>query len=345
MNKKTITTIYIAIMLSMVMISSSILADENKTYTDPEGDVYVLDEESYESIEDFSDLKTTDTHPELDIKRIEYTKEDGSKEATIEFEVYGDIEDKGLDEDAIASGEMPLEYTVISYGLTINTSEQIYTITYSNEQCQLSKGGDAGLGSVDPLLSGFGAGNTINITDYVKDGGKLTINFDLDDEEETIVEISVITQYMSLDLTNIDFESETGDYGLEYYIDMYPNMLEVEIDGPSKAKVANKASFTASVSEGNAPYEYEWDFDEDGETDSTSASADYTYSETGNYTVTLTVTDSEGNVGEQYLPVQVLSANAVIDGEDGGGGMLVFFAIVILVIIIGIAAVFYVLKR
>jgi len=345
MRKNTIIVISIAMMLSIIM-SASVIADENRTYQDPEADVYVLDEESLELIEDFSDLKTTDSHPEVDIKKITYTKNDDTTKATIELEVYGDIEDKGVDTDSLDSLMGLTEFTIISYSVIINTTEQLYTISYSNNLCQLLKG-NSGLGSLDPLTSGLSGDAGINITDYVKDGGKLTINFNLDDEDETLSEITAQTQYYSFDLSNIDLtgDSTEGDLGFEIYADMYPNYIEVEISGPSKAKVANKASFTSSVSEGNSPYEYQWDFNNDGEVDSTSANPSYTYTEIGNYTIVLSVEDSIGNIGEEYFSIQVLSADANINGEDGGSGVLVFFAIVILVIIVGIAAVFYVLKR
>ena len=102
-------------------------ADEQEIFTDPQGDVLTFD---LTNIED--NLNKTDEKPNIDIKKLTYTHNDGSADATIILEVYGEIEDKGnLDDiDSLNS--------VVLYSISIETSNGVYDFSYVNKQCQFN---------------------------------------------------------------------------------------------------------------------------------------------------------------------------------------------------------------
>ena len=120
---------------------SVVAADEEESIEDPFGDVFVFDYAS----EDLEDLLTTDEKPNIDIKEITYAKNNGSTEVTLTLEVYGNIENKGsLDSEDYSS------LNLVSYGLSLSTSQDMYEINYINQTCQLS----------------YSDYTTVNITDF-----------------------------------------------------------------------------------------------------------------------------------------------------------------------------------
>ncbi|MCK5258916.1 MAG: hypothetical protein KAJ69_05290, partial [Thermoplasmatales archaeon] len=157
----------LAISISCLLIGSMysvVAADEEKNIVDPFGDVFVFDYVS----EDLEDLVTTDEKPNIDIKKITYAKDNGNKEVTLIIEVYGNIEDKGsLDSEDLSS------LNLVSYGLSLYTSQDTYEINYINQTCQLS----------------YSNYTIVNITDFSVAGGTLTIQFDLLNADETYDEM------------------------------------------------------------------------------------------------------------------------------------------------------------
>jgi hypothetical protein len=346
MTKKIMILGIVMSCLLLFSAAPTISADELETLNDPVGDVYVLDEESLTTVEDFSDLETTSDKPNLDIKSIVYSKEDGVKEVTVTFEVYGEIEDSGINYDLLDVDDVDdLDYSslldpIVSYMVSINTSEQAYTITYNNEICKITRGDAFGL---DIFGTDLGTGGE-NCT-YEKDGSTLTFTFDLDDADETFVQMTAQSMYYDLG----SLFSSDEDESIEIYIDMAPNPLKVSADGPSKGKVGDAVKFSASTDEGTSPYRWEWDFDDDYEIDSTEQNPSYTYSQDGTYYPSVSVTDAEGRSGIRSLTIEILSgsSNGGNSGNNGGSGngLMVFISLILVVVIAGAAVLFYVLKR
>jgi len=324
-------------------VSPVLAADELETLNDDEGDVYVLNEESLDA-ESFSDMGITSDKPNLDIKSVVYSKEDGVKEVTVTFEVYGDIEDSGINYDLVDADDVnesdfsAMLDPIISYLVSINTSGQVYTITYNNEICEISRGGAYG---VDLFGTYFG-GDAENCT-YEKDGPILTFTFDLDDADETFVQMSA--QSMCYDISSL-FLSDENSASIEIHIDMAPNPLTVTANGPTKGKTGKTLEFTGSASDGTYPYEYEWDFDEDGVIDSTEQNPTHSYSEDGVYSVTLTVSGIDGSVGADSFEIEISKdGGSGGDNDNSNNGLLIFIALILVVVIAGSAVLFYVLKR
>jgi hypothetical protein len=306
----------IAGILFVGTLSSVVADDEEYILEDDEGDVFVIDMTS-------EDLETTDEKPNIDIKQITYSKTDGSTDATLILEVYGTIEDRGgLDE------EIELLNSVM-YTITLYTSEDTYSFTYINNVCQLT------------YTSGSYDNPPINITDYTKSDGVLTIPFDLTKSSETYVDLEAYTADFSFDLS--------GEGGM--YSDVAPDeeYIEATIEGPSNGDIGEELDFKGEAFDlyGTGTYSYHWNFD-DGST-SNMQNATHAYSAEGEYEITLTVTDEDYNEAEATHTVTISSGEPTNggneNGNDGSAGLLLFVAIIIIIALVGIAAVVYIIRR
>ena len=285
-------------------------ADEEKIIVDPEGDVYVFD---YEGLED---LVTTDEKPNIDIKKITYTKEDGSKEVTLIIEVYGEIENKGdLESEDVSS------LNLISYGLSLSTSQDSYEINYINQTCQLS-------------YSNF---TVVNITDFSVDGGILTIHFDLINANETYEEIIANT---------IELVFSGDEIG--YYMDTAPDeLISVDAGGPYTGEAGENIDFSGYAYLGMPPYTYEWNFG-DGET-STEKNPTHSYETAGNYTLTLIVTDSAGSTANDTTTVSITGGETPNGGDNNqdepDDGLILFVAVIAIIAIMGVIVIIFIVRR
>ena len=298
-------------------LSSVVADDEEYILEDDQDDVLAMDITN-------EDWNTTDEKPNIDIKQLTYTKTDGSTDATVILEVYGAIEDRGsLDENDIDA-----MFNSVTYVVTIETSEESYQLTYVNQICQLTYGSSY---------------DTVNVTDFTKSGGTLTIHFDLMASSETYVSLSCETLEFDYDLL-----SESGGI----YADMAPNEegLMVDIYGPESGEVGEELEFEADAYDfygTGGTYTYQWDFD-DGST-STLQNPTHSYSAEGEYEITLTVTDEDDNEAEDTLTVTISSGGSTNggneNGDDGSAGLLLFVAIIIIIALVGIAAVVYIIRR
>ncbi len=289
---------------------SVVAADEEESIEDPEGDVFVFDYAS----EDLEDLVTTNEKPNIDIKEVTYAKNDGSAEVTLTLEVYGNIEDKGsLDSEDFDS------LNLVSYGLSLSTSQDTYEVNYINQTCQLS----------------YSNYTVVNITDFSIDGGTLTIQFDLLNADETYDEMIANT-------VELVFSGE--DIG--YYMDIAPDEpMSVDAGGPYEGEAGDDIEFSGIAYLGVPPYTYEWDFGDD-ET-ATGKNPVHSYEAAGNYTVTLTVTDDAGSTANDTTLVPITKGDTPPSngGNGADSGLLLFVAVIAIIAIIGIIVIIFIVRR
>jgi PKD repeat protein len=293
--------------------NSAIAIDEEQILTDPEGDVLAID---LSSMDEFT---TTDEKPNIDIKKLTYIHEDGSNDATLIFEVFGEIEDKGSLEDVDSLN------SVVLYAIELETNMGNYAFSYVNQQCQM---------------------NYENISDWSVEGGVLTIHFSLDNSDEIYEEIYV--NAMDMDLDSL---SSGG-----WYFDTYPNELLIEVDhgGPYNGKSGEEIQFTGdayNIYGTSDTFSYKWDFG-DGKT-STKQNPKYTYNSAGKYTVTLTVEDNTGNFANGSTTATITEKDNNDNGNNGNttnqnesdSGLMLFFSIIFIIIIIGVVVIIFIMRR
>jgi hypothetical protein len=319
--------ILISAIFFLIFIFSStnfaIAENENITISDPKGDVLV-----YDLLDVDYNFTTTDEVPNIDIKELEYIHNEGSKKATIILQVYGKIEDRGnLDESNI--GDV---FDTVAYAVSLTTSRNSYLINYVNQTCAITE-------------SEF---DTKNITDWSVNNDKLTINIDLEDSDETYVDISAETTDI-----DIDFSFESGGF----YFDTIPNILIVEIEEETNIEeVGNSIQFNADAQDqygASDDFTYIWDFG-DGSPISNLKNPIHTYSSVGNYTVTLTVQDDLGNIGNDTSLITITEKDTNGNGNGNGGdtnqngsesGLNLFITIIAVIIIIGILVLIFIIRR
>ena len=291
-------------------IYSVVAADENKSIEDPEGDVFVFDYDS----EDIEDFVTTNEKPNIDIKKITYAKDSENKEVTLTLEVFGNIEDKGsLDSEDLDS------LNLISYGLSLSTSQDTYEINYINQTCQLS----------------YSNYTIVNITDFSIYGGTLTIQFDLLNTDETYEEMVANT-------VELIFSGEV----IGYYMDIAPDdPMSVDAGGPYEGEAGDDNEFSGIAYLGMPPYTYEWDFG-DGET-ANGKNPVHSYESAGNYTVTLTVTDNAGSTANDTTLIHITKGDMPPSNGGNGtdSGLFMFVAIIAIIAIIGIIVIIFIIRR
>jgi len=316
--------ILIVAMVFWVLLLSSTYsvtaADEQQTFTDPQGDVVVMDLMN----EDYN-YSTTDEKPNIDIKKLTYIHDNGATEASIALEVYGEIENRG----SLNESSMDILNSVI-YTMILETSNEVYSVTYANQQCQLTKSS-----SLD----------SINITGWSVNGGVLTIPITLSSSDEKYVDMNAET----LDM-NIDLSGNSGGM----YIDMVPDEIVADAGGPYYGEVDESIDFSGDAYDAlGTPISctYDWDFG-DGAT-STGQNPTHSYDAVGNYTVTLTVEDSVGNTANDTTKVTISeeegnggNGNGGETGQDGlDSGLILFFAVIAIIVVIGIVVLILIIKR
>jgi len=306
-------TLILVMGISCILIGSIysvVAADENKSIEDPEGDVFVFDYDS----EDIEDFVTTNEKPNIDIKKITYAKDSENKEVTLTLEVFGNIEDKGsLDSEDLDS------LNLISYGLSLSTSQDTYEINYINQTCQLS----------------YSNYTIVNITDFSIYGGTLTIQFDLLNTDETYEEMVANT-------VELIFSGEV----IGYYMDIAPDdPMSVDAGGPYEGEAGDDNEFSGIAYLGMPPYTYEWDFG-DGET-ANGKNPVHSYESAGNYTVTLTVTDNAGSTANDTTLIHITKGDMPPSNGGNGtdSGLFMFVAIIAIIAIIGIIVIIFIIRR
>lgn len=297
------------IMCLLICSIFSVTAEELETLEDGKDDVLVMDEL-------MESLNTTDEKPNIDIKKLTYSKSDGEKKATLILEVYGQIENRGSMDDELGFLDS------VAYIIALQTSEKYYEITYINQKCQVIS---------DTIEE--------NITDFTINGGVLTINFDLDASSETYEDMTAESMDINLDL------SGGGAFFIDTVPDEYDSLFTVDAGGPYEGEVGEEIDFSGEVYLGISPYSYSWDFG-DGET-STERNPSHVYNSPGEYTLTFTVTDST-EASQNDITTVTISEKQIPNGtgdQESGSALIIFIAIIAIIVIIGIIVLILILRR
>jgi len=301
-------------LILLINLTYSSIADvEQEIFTDSQGDVLTLDLSNLDG-----NLSFTDEKPNIDIKKLTYTHNDESTEATIILEVYGEIEDKGNLDDVDSFN------SIVLYALQLETSTGVYDFSYVNKQCQV---------------------NLQNTSNWTTNGGILTIDFTLDSSDETYKNI-----YSNTMDTDIDSLSSGG-----WSFDTYPDepLFEVYAEGPNEGKVGESIEFSGEVNDllgASESFLYEWDFGD--ETTSTKQNPTHSYSTAGTFIASLTVTDDQGNIVNASTTITISDISN--GGNDNGGGtnqdgsdsgLILFFSVIAIIVVIGIIVLVVIIRR
>ena len=259
----------VLVVCCLLLISTAPIAaqEESKTVIDAEDDVL-----------DYLTEDTSDEYPYIDIVELGYIRE--GTDVTVSLKVKSEIRNLGSLDDPTGLED------IVTYAISLTTSENMYAIIYVNETCVLE--------SYEELE---------NITDFSVVGDTLTINFNLNSSDETYVTISAESGFIKFALIEED---------IEWYIDFAADepvyILSVNI--PNIGEVGKSINFSAVADLGEPPYSYHWDFD-DGET-SDEQRPTHIFDEARTYNVTLTVTDNSDETAIEYADIEIVS------GDDNG---------------------------
>ena len=323
--------LFILSLSMMLLITPSTMKAEmivEEVY-DGEDDVLFADSSMME--EEIGSWEKTDSRPNIDIVRVSYSRVEGSRLVTVSLEVNsrGFIEDTNTFGNATGFDEN-ISGTMVTYMILLETSNNSYSVEYSNGTCY------------------------VNMEEVSADvsGNRLSVTFNLSDASETFVSISGYSYAFEIHSL----------MDMRMYMDIAPDssMFIADAGGPYSGEVGEEIQFNGSYIDPlgftKEPYTYEWDFDDGSKGSGENPTHVYKYP--GNYTVTLTVKDSAGNTATATASVEITGAPSN-GGETNGGthngggssngggnsGLLLFIAIVAIIIIIGIVALIVVIRR
>ncbi|MBN1281033.1 MAG: PKD domain-containing protein [Candidatus Thermoplasmatota archaeon] len=298
MKKTTVWALALLAGSILLFTCGTSIAAEEITVVDQEDDVI-----------DFLTNETTNEYPNIDITKLQFLQ-DGI-DVTVKLTVKGNIQDLGsFDEEEYSFND------TVAYAIYLETSEDYYYIIYLNKRCVLQSS----------LLE------EQNITDYVIDGSVLTVNFELNNINETYEMISADSTYMTFDFTN--------DFG--YLIDSAADRpVEIQFsDIPNVGSTGETIQFNVFPDYGQPPYTFSWDFG-DG-TQSEEKNPTHTYTTGKTYTVTVTVTDQNGISSSDSGTIKIVS-------EENGGGlsnqMVLFVAVLLIIIVVGVLVIVWIIRR
>lgn len=304
MMKRVIILGLIACSLLVVSTYSVGAVDEKKTFPpDPEDDVLDIVASDEEGVDVYTDEK-----PNIDIIKLEYSKE--GKEVTITMEVKGKIEDKGTLDIDLDSDELD---DFILYGITLGTtSGEAYNIEYVKEECELN-------------------GEKTGITWKKVGNSVLSFSFGIASSDE---------KYFLLEAATFEY-SEPNMYSDDFYDESVSPIADA--GGPYTGEVGENISFSGSALGGVSPYTYSWDFGDGTESDL--QDPEHSYEEAGTYTATLTVTDDDGSTGTDTTTVTISVAGSTNGDSDSGSGLTMFIVLIAVIVVAGVAVLVYVIRR
>ena len=329
--RKLIISVAILTLL-LGVLTSSVIAQTTEIVSDSEDDVIVISEDVFggEGTGDDTSFEKTADKPNIDITKITYIREDGSSQVTIKLEVNskGIIEDRN-DFENVDPDSTTFVGSLITYAISLETSENFYEIEYTAGNC------------------------TLNYEDAVAtvNGNELSVSFNLDTDNETFTSLTGTTM-------QIDVNSLTD---MKYYMDIAPDsaLFVANPGGPYSANAGESINFTGSYDDPfgltQAPYSYTWDFD-DGTT-SSEQNPTHSYQYPGSYEVELTIEDSTGLTTEETTEVTI-STGQTSNGNDtngdgtnngetdsDGSGLFMFIAVIAILVVVGVVALIFVIRR
>jgi PKD repeat protein len=317
-----------AILTLLLGVITSVSAETTEIVTDGEDDVIIISEDMFSGeTEDDITFERTSEKPNIDITKLTYIGDEDSTQVTLKLEVNsrGVIEDRNDLED-IDPNATTFTGTVITYSLSLETSEDVYEIEYIAGNCTVN---------YEPVTA-------------TKVDNELSVTFDLESSDETFVSLSGTT--MQFDLNSLT--------DIKYYMDVAPDseLFEAILNGPTSAETGEEIEFTGDYEDTfgltASPYTYTWNFD-DGTT-STQQNPTHTYQNPGDYYVKLTVEDSTGLSSEDSIKITVTAGSSTngdttngdsTNDSDGGSGLLMFIAVIAVIVIIGVVALIFVIRR
>jgi hypothetical protein len=273
------------------------------------------------------ETKVVTNHPDVNVDNIDLiqaTYTQAGTQAILNLQVKGNIENRGKIIDY--NSEDIFDLNAVEYGFQLTTSEQDYSVSYSNETGQLVYGNEQ-----------------INLTssDFSVVGDTLTITFSLISAGEIYENLSVTSTYIKANLSSIE------SAGLVYLSDVAPNpqLMIFEAYASNIGSIGENIQFNGSVEPltGQPPYAYRWDFG-DQSSPSTQLNPTHTYAKAGVYTYTFTVTDNADAAASQ-------SGTITISAEGGGTNnslstqMVLFLAILLIIIAIGVVVIVWIIRR
>jgi hypothetical protein len=258
----------------------------------------------------------------LDITQATYTAQ--GIHVTLTVTVVGIIENRGKLVD-FYSGDIPLNIIdAVEYTFDLSTSEQDYSVSYSNGTGQLLSGSDQ-----------------FNLTssNFSISGSTLSAYIDLLSAEETYTSLSVTSTYIKANIS--DLES-----GLIYISDVAPNpeLAILEAYAYDTGSVDESIQFNATIEPltGQPPYTYHWNFGD--QKTSTEQNPMHAYTKAGTYTYNFTVTDNAGATASETGTITITQ-----EGGGGTGGMssqlILFLAILLIIIVVGVVIIVWIIRR
>jgi hypothetical protein len=321
---KTAKILILAItVIGLACMSIPVTAATTKEINDPVDDVLM----TKFLVDDYTDFEKINSKPNLDIVKISYIYEEGSKEVTAILEVNerGIIEDRNdldIEDPDFDLNGLNFSGTTISYRIELITSDGLYIIDYIDQNCTV---------------------NT-ETADYTVDRSVLTVNFELDSADETFVSIEGYT-------TGFEIISLTS---MNLYFDP---VFELSINAKSEGETGEEIEFKVDVLDVgldlNEGYTYEWDFD-DGSNKETGQSVTHIFQYPGTFDVEVTITDSSNQISTATSQIVITqgssSGNGNNSGTNGGdsgdnSGFLLFMGIIVVIVIIGVIALIFIIRR
>jgi hypothetical protein len=237
------------------------------------------------------------------------------------IEDKGDLDLFGDDPDSLYDN-VSLSGTSIYYNIELETTGGVYSILYTNKNCTVN----------------------FDAADYTVSGSELTINFDLESADESLVTISGNTMEIEM----------TGLVDLKFYMDIaFEPFIIAEAEGKTGEPIDFEVVIGDDLLELNTDYSFEWDFD-DGSGKTTGQSVTHTFQYTGTYDVDVIVTDSSGYSTTSSTQIEITQGSSSGNGNNGGtnggssgdnSGFLLFMGIIVVIVIIGVIALIFIIRR
>jgi len=308
MIKKTLIISLILCGFLVASISTVLAADEEKSFTDPEDDVYDIN------------IETTDTKPNIDIVSIDYAKE--GKEVTLILTVKGTIENKG--DITILENMEEESLNFVSYTISLYTTlEHTYDIIYINEDYNFT----------------IDAEEVTELTDFSYEGSTLTFIFDLKNQDEryTALEVSAVDM-SSTELYVDDYIDMIEELDVEIVAPSTGKVgqsIEFSADVSGGDSYGYEWDFDEDLTTDSTAENPTHTYDEAGTYDVTLFVID-SEDKQGYASTTITISeDGTTNGGNNNDKGQ----------EDSNSAILLFAAIIAIIVIIGVVVVVVIIRR